>query len=119
MAPESKSVFKHGSDNKFQLSFTWYIYCDENKCKSEVNVPEGGVKSKIEVKQKVIYAFISTISWYGKGVKVNCEKADFSRSLDTLDKAMDFAEYLSMFENDDYENDNYAFENPFSNDFLQ
>ena len=32
---------------------------------------------------------------------------------------MDFAEYLSMFENDDYENDNYAFENPFSNDFLQ
>ena len=32
---------------------------------------------------------------------------------------MDFAEYLSMFENDDYENGDYAFENPFSNDFLQ
>ena len=45
-------------------------------------------------------------------------------SLDTLDIALDFAEYLSMFENYDYGNDDYgndeiAFENPFSNDFLQ
>ena len=37
----------------------------------------------------------------------------------TLNIAQDFAEYLSMFGNEDYENNEYAFENPFSNDFLQ
>ena len=40
-------------------------------------------------------------------------------SVDTLDIALDFAEYLSTFENYDYGNDEVAFENPFSNDFLQ